>query len=53
MRSKTFFTKTNLQLLAMSFVGLVVMLVMSLYIGASLKERVREPASIRIDSPTR
>jgi hypothetical protein len=50
---KTFFTKTNLQLLAMSFVGLVVMLVMSLYVGASLKERVREPASSQtVDSPS-
>ena len=35
---KTFFTKTNVQMLTMSFVGLTIMLIMSLYVGASLRK---------------
>jgi hypothetical protein len=42
---KTFFTKTTWQMLMMSFVGFVVMLVMSLYVGSSLRESARDPAS--------
>jgi|GEM_PF-3958644 len=46
MQRKTFFTKTNIQMLTMSFVGLVIMIVLSLYVGASIHEHARSVTSV-------
>lgn len=42
---KPIFTKTVIQMLSMSLLGLVIIVAMSLYVGSSIRAESRGPAS--------